>query len=306
VTSTIRPSWPQASFLGHLPEAERAAVLAAGTQLQFDDEDALVVQGDVGRDVYVLTAGVVRVVVSAASGAETTLALRARGDLVGEFAILDDLPRTATARAVGRVAAVRIGRAAFDTLGRRYPEIKDVVTRHVVAKMRAETERHAAERVWEAPQRLAQVLYELAETHGQPHGAGGIKLPITQSALGSLAGVATSTAERTLKEFRQRGVIETGYGSIVVRNLEYLGAIRFSNSSRENPLWKGIPRPAIGYGLIRRQFRSGATRRCKRPARGGGRSLSITPGPGRFAGTRCTRYWSRWRRLRCRCGYFAR
>jgi len=234
-TSAARQPWPQGSFLGRLPEEERAAVLAAGTHVQFGDEDALVVQGDVGRDVYVLTAGLVRVVVSATSGAETTLALRARGDLVGEFALLDDLPRTATARAAGKVTAIRIGRPAFDALGRRYPEIKDVVTRHVVAKMRAETERHAAERVWEAPQRLAQVLYELAEAHGLPNAAGDIKLPITQSALGSLAGVATSTAERALKEFRQLGVIATGYGTITVRDLEYLGSIRFSNPDRETP-----------------------------------------------------------------------
>lgn len=227
--------WPQGSFLGRLPAAERGAVLAAGTPVRFGGDDALVVQGDVGKDVYVLTAGLVKVVVSAASGAETTLALRARGDLVGEFAVLDDLPRTATARAAGKVAAVRIGRAAFDALGKRYPGIKDVVTRHVIAKMREETERHAAERVWEAPQRLAQVLYELAGTHGQPNGAGEIKLPITQSALGSLAGVATSTAERVLKEFRRRGVIETGYGTIIVRNLGYLGSIRFTRQNPENP-----------------------------------------------------------------------
>lgn len=246
MTSAAGQSWPLGSFLGRLPESERAAVLGAGTLVQFGDEDALVVQGDVGRDVYVLTAGLVRVMVSAATGAETTVAMRARGDLVGEFAIIDDLPRTATARATGKVTAVRIGRAAFDALGKRYPEIKDVVTRHVVAKMREETERHAAERVWEAPQRLAQILYELAEAHGQPNGAGEIKLPITQSALGSLAGIATSTAERALKEFRQRGVIETGYGTIIVRDLDYLGSIRFSGQNRANPLRKGIPPRAIG------------------------------------------------------------
>jgi CRP/FNR family transcriptional regulator, cyclic AMP receptor protein len=306
VTSPIRQPWPPASFIGRLSDTERAAVLGAGTQVHFDDEQALVVQGDIGRDVYVLTSGLVRVVVAAASGAETTLALRARGDLVGEFAILDELPRTATVRAAGKVTAVRIGRAAFDALGRRYPEIKDVVTRHVVAKMRAETERHAAERVWEAPQRLAQVLYELAETYGQPTAAGEIKLPITQSALGSLAGVATSTAERTLKEFRQRGVIETGYGTIVVRDLDYLGAIRFSSQNRENPLRKGIRARAIGYLLIRWRFRSGGMRRSKRPARGGGRSLCFRPGPARFAGTRCSRYSSRSRRSPSRCGHFAR
>lgn len=250
--SAIKLPWPQGSFLGLLTDAERAAVFAAGTLVDFGDEDALVIQGDVGKDVYVLTAGLVRVVVSAASGAETTVALRARGDLVGEFAILDDLPRNATARAIGKVTAVRIGRTAFDALGRQHPAIKDVVTRQVVAKMRAETERHAAERVWEAPQRLAQVLYELAEAHGERNGAGEIKLPITQSALASLAGVATSTAERALKEFRRQGVIGTGYGTIIVRDLDYLGSIRFSDSNRVNPLQEGIPPRAIGYGHTRR------------------------------------------------------
>lgn len=220
-------------------------MLTAGTLVKFGDEDALVRQGDVGKDVYVLLSGLVKVVVSAASGAETTLALRARGDLIGEFAVLDDLPRTATALAVREVTARRIGRASFDALGRQYPEIKDVVTRHVLAKMRAETEWHAAERVWEAPQRLAQVLYELAGMYGQRNGTGAIRLPITQSALGSLAGVATSTAERTLKEFRQRGIIETRYGTIIVRDLEFLGSIRFS-SNRENPLRKGIPPQPVG------------------------------------------------------------
>ena len=210
-------------------------MLSAGTPVQFGDEDPLVLQGDVGRDVYVLTGGLVKVVVSAPSGAETTLALRSRGDLVGEFAVLDDMPRTATVRSAGKVTAVRIGRAAFDTLVKQYPEIRDVVTRHVIAKMRAATERHAAERVWEAPQRLAQVLYDLAEVHGQPDADGEITLPITQSELGSLAGVATSTAERALKEFRAQGLIETRYGAIVVRDLDYLGSIRFSSQNHENP-----------------------------------------------------------------------
>ena len=61
----------------------------------------------------VLTGGMVKVTVATEAGMETTLAVRSRGDLIGEFAVLDGMPRTATARAVGTVGAVRIIRAAF-------------------------------------------------------------------------------------------------------------------------------------------------------------------------------------------------
>ena len=39
-----------------------------------------------------LTGGLVKVVVAAESGVEATLAIRSRGDLVGEFALLGEKP----------------------------------------------------------------------------------------------------------------------------------------------------------------------------------------------------------------------
>ena len=226
----LSPHWPPLSLVAQLTEPERIALLAAGSPVKFPDDAILVLQGDPGDGLYVLTAGMVKVTVAAESGSETMLAVRSRGDLIGEFAVLDGEPRTATARAVGAVSAIRISRARFTEFGERYPAAQSTITKSLVAKMRAATERHAAERTWGARERVAQVLYELAEDYGEQAGDSAvvIPLPITQSELGELAGVAVSTTERVLGDLRKEGVIATRYRKIAVRDMTVLGAIRFS------------------------------------------------------------------------------
>lgn len=163
-----RGNWPPGSLVAQLTDPERIALLAAGSPVQFPDDAILVLQGDPGDGLYVLTAGMVKVTVAAESGTETMLAIRSRGDLIGEFAVLDGMPRTATARAVGAVCAIRISRARFAEFGQQYPAAQTTITKSLVAKMRAATERHAAERTWGARERVAQVLYELAADYGEP------------------------------------------------------------------------------------------------------------------------------------------
>ena len=109
--SPDRVNWPPQSLVAQLTEPERIALLAAGSPVKFPDDGILVLQGDPGDGLYVLTDGMVKVTVAAESGTETMLAVRSRGDLIGEFAVLDGEPRTATARAVGAVSAIRISRA---------------------------------------------------------------------------------------------------------------------------------------------------------------------------------------------------
>jgi CRP/FNR family transcriptional regulator, cyclic AMP receptor protein len=223
-----RQEWPRETFLGGLPEADRASLLAAGTPVRFEDDQIMLVQGDSGDFVYVLTGGLAKVSVAVESGAETTLAIRSRGDLVGEFALLDDKPRTATVRAAGEATALRVGGTAFLALTDGSRVVQAAVTRYVMGKMRSTTERRAAERVWDARERLAQVLYELAQEHAEPGPDGTVRIPLTQAELGDLAGVAVSTAERILKDLRKQGVVSTRYREITIRDMARLRSIRFS------------------------------------------------------------------------------
>jgi CRP/FNR family transcriptional regulator, cyclic AMP receptor protein len=227
--------WPPDSFIATLPDAERTALLRSGSIVRFGNDEVLVFQGDVGDFLYVLTDGKVKVLVAAESGAETMLAIRSRGDLVGEFSLLDSKPRTATARAIGTVTARRITRADFADFASAFPEVKDLVFTYVLGKMRATTARRAADRVWGARERLAQELYDLAREHGVAGSGGVVRIPITQAELGQLAGVAVSTTERVLKEFRMLGIIATRYGATEVRNMAALETIRFSEEGGQNP-----------------------------------------------------------------------
>ena len=244
--TVMSQAWPGDGFVGQLPDAERAALLAAGTPLRFEDDEILLVQGDVGDFLYVLTSGLVKVIVAAVSGAQTTLTIRSRGDLMGEFALLDNLPRTATARAAGPVTALKIGGAAFAAIVGRYPAVQSLVTRYQLGKMREATERSAAERVWEARERLAQVLYQLGRRHAQPDSDGAIRIPLTQGELGDLAGVGVSTAERVLKDLRQEGAVSTRYGETTMKDMAYLDGIRFAKETTENPLHAGIRGAVFG------------------------------------------------------------
>ena len=240
MTRASQETWPDGSFVQQLPDAERVALLAAGPPLHFDDDEILLVQGDAGDFLYVLTSGLVKVIVAAESGVQTTLAIRSRGDLVGEFAPLDSKPRTATARAAGPVTALKVGGIAFLALASRSPEVQATVTRYVLGKLRASTERRAAERVWDARERLAQVLYELGQQCAQRDPDGMIRIPITQSELGDLAGVAVSTAERVLKDLRKQGAVGTRYREITIRDMAYLDGIRFPQEKHQSPLQAGI------------------------------------------------------------------
>jgi CRP-like cAMP-binding protein len=106
----------------------------------------------------------------------------------------------------------------------------------VVALSLAETEPVVtAERVWGARERLAQELYDLAREYGVAGPGGVVRIPITQAELGQLAGVAVSTTERLLKEFRMLGIIATRYGATEIRDMAALEIARFPEEGWENP-----------------------------------------------------------------------
>jgi CRP-like cAMP-binding protein len=235
VTPAGPDRWPGHSFIDMLPDAERTALLHTGAVVQFVDDQILLRQWDFGDFLYVLTTGKVKVLVAAESGVETMLAIRARGDLVGEFAVLDAKPRTATARAIGPVSARRVSRADYTEFTASYPQVTSLIFKYVLGKMRASTVRRAAERTWGARGLLAQELYDLAAEHGEQGPGGVVRVPITQAGLGQLAGVAVSTTERVLKELRGRGIVATRYGATEVRDMDALAAIRFSEEDRSNP-----------------------------------------------------------------------
>jgi CRP/FNR family transcriptional regulator len=84
----------------------------------------LIKQGDTGVGLYIITKGTVRITHSgSAGGAEKELGTQGAGSVLGEMALLDDLPRSATVTAVDDVTALLLPVWEFRSTLRSYPDI---------------------------------------------------------------------------------------------------------------------------------------------------------------------------------------
>jgi CRP/FNR family transcriptional regulator len=81
-------------------------------------------QGDTGVGLYVLKSGKARITLAGEPGkAEEELAIVGPGDVLGEMALLDDLPRSATVTAINEVTALLLPVWEFRSLLRTHPDI---------------------------------------------------------------------------------------------------------------------------------------------------------------------------------------
>lgn len=79
----------------------------------FDAGDVIIAQGDIGQNAYIIEEGLVEILITKANGDVITVGTRGPGTIIGEMAIVDDQPRTATVRAVESCKLLEITRADF-------------------------------------------------------------------------------------------------------------------------------------------------------------------------------------------------
>ncbi|HTE20132.1 MAG TPA: Crp/Fnr family transcriptional regulator, partial [Armatimonadota bacterium] len=74
------------------------------------------------------------------------------------------------------------------------------------------------------PQRVAQVLVNLAVMFGRPDNKGGIKLGLrlTQEELAELAGARRETLSTVLQDFREDDILDLRYARIDIRDMDAL------------------------------------------------------------------------------------
>ena len=101
--------------------------------------DIIFSEGDIGTEMYIIQSGTVELLKSI--GGETrTLATLEKGDFFGEMSVLEDAPRTASARAKTDVEVVRINGPMFDTMLKSNAEIAVRMMRKLSHRLREVTE----------------------------------------------------------------------------------------------------------------------------------------------------------------------
>lgn len=103
-------------------------------RLTFRDGDILFRQGDVGDAAYIVMRGEATVFVDSPDGPIPVATLR-RNDIIGEIAILCDVPRTATVAAAGQLETLRISKDLFYRLITEFPQMAVEIMRELAQRL---------------------------------------------------------------------------------------------------------------------------------------------------------------------------
>ncbi|MBI4083542.1 MAG: Crp/Fnr family transcriptional regulator [Candidatus Lambdaproteobacteria bacterium] len=182
--------------------------------------------GERATHLYLLDEGEVRLSRSTADGRELTLDHLTRGAVFGETEVLLDTPRETLALARTDAQARLLDRGTLDALMAADARVGCWLSRllsHRQAQLAARLETLLFK---SANGRVAQVLVELAQEHGQPTREGTlIDYPITHQEIGNLIATTRETVSYAFMELRQRGLISTRQRRTIVLDLAGLGAM---------------------------------------------------------------------------------
>lgn len=163
-------------------------------------------KGSIGQTLYLIASGRVRIFLLSDAGREISLEVLAPGELFGELALLDNLPRSAGALAMDRTVAYTLHRDDFWRLLDAYPRLALPMLTLMSKRLRA-TINYAERLAFSDVQgRVAAKLLDLAEQNAVL-APGDILLPMTQSELAAWVASSRESVNKVLGVFRDQGLI---------------------------------------------------------------------------------------------------
>lgn len=185
-------------------------------------------EGEAGESAFVITAGEIEII-KKSGNREVLLAVRGPGEVIGEMALLQDAPRSATARATSDVELIRIPKSEIDAL-------MDTSIEAVRALFNVLLERwHSTEALLRQSERMAQLgtlTAGLAHELNNPAAAVNRAADQLRDGVGELVGAERTLAAQLLDE--RRATVEelrkrlagkerppTDIGALEMSDLEY-------------------------------------------------------------------------------------
>ena len=213
---------PKSSVFGECDEAQLADLLAVGKIQPTRANEEILTQGDEGTSLIILLDGVVRISMVTPNGREIILDYAEAGAVLGEIAVLDGAPRTASAFAMWPGRLLRLSRTAFEGFIERHPKVAIRLLREMARRLRETDSTIESDRAFTTGPRLARYLNRL--TNQKVHGTR-LTRDLSQSELGSFVGISRENINRQLAAWATEGVIELTQGKIRIIDADYLTQI---------------------------------------------------------------------------------
>ncbi|WP_341350574.1 Crp/Fnr family transcriptional regulator [Sphingomonas jatrophae] len=184
--------------------------------------ETILEQGEEGDAMLILLEGVARVSMVTSNGREIILDYAEPGAVLGEIAVLDGEPRTASATALWKGRVLRIKQRAFLEFVEGHPKVAMALLRDMARRLRESDATIETDRAFATGPRLARFLKRLTDSKANGHKLAG---DLSQSELGNFVGISRENINRQLSVWAGAGVIELAQGRIRILNGDYLAQI---------------------------------------------------------------------------------
>lgn len=227
-------------FGGRLADGQWLRLVHSGRRKKHNPGETIVRQGETGATVHLLVDGKVKITATRAEGAETPLAFRGYGEILGEFAAWSGTPRAATAVAVETCRTRVFPSERFRSLVRELG-MEEMVWENILARQRESDEVRAEQNTLPAGRRLAAALVRLARSLGDPiapetNGHGdrekgvllGVALP--QQDIADYIGLSRTSVALEYTRLKEAGTIRTGRKYVAIRDFAALERMAYGDN----------------------------------------------------------------------------
>lgn len=214
---TTKQLLKRSRFFAQLDDSAQSAVANLAVTVRYAAGAVVFFQHDLPDALYAILEGTVRIRTLSEEGQELVLNHLDVGEVFGEIALLDGLPRTADVVAETDAVLVRVPRPAFLALLRREPGIAVQLIEVLCARVRYTSTRVEEQHFLGADVRLARRLLAMSKSNGREVREGTlIDQHLPQAALAAMIGVTRQTANGHLQELQALSLILVRRARVIV------------------------------------------------------------------------------------------
>jgi CRP-like cAMP-binding protein len=191
-------------------QAEGLSALSAAVTRRTWTAGAMIFQrGDAGDHLLAIRQGRVRLSLSSPQGREVVLRAVGPGEVLGEMALIDGLPRSADAVAVQDTDCLVLSRSGFQAVARRFADVPMAMAQYLCSLLRSTNHQLESIAMYELQARLARFfLFLLKQRHGEDiPPAPVLRHGLNQSDLSAILGASRPKVNQALQALISLGTI---------------------------------------------------------------------------------------------------
>ena len=207
-------------MLSVLPGDLSAKLFSSARQVQLKANQTLFTAGDPGDGCYRIESGLLKVTVMSPTGDERIFAILGPGSLVGELALLDAQPRSASVMSLRDSELTFITQSTFHSVLETQPQVYRDIMVVLARRLRGTNSVVAAMSFLSKEGRVAHCLLGLAAAFGKDVGSGRklVHQKVTQTDLAAMSGIARENVSRILNDWMRRKIVSRTAGYYCVEN----------------------------------------------------------------------------------------